>query len=188
MSFVLLLALLVGGDVSAPREATRQAAAPGPGHQRLTVFVGEWRLDGQVKAVPALGLTDAGTVTYHHVNQMANGGFFLETRRTGRGTRGPVSELFVYSFNAATGTYRQDGYDNRGRVRSFTGTVDGLRWSFAGTNTNADGSVTQERFTLTYASDLSSATVRSEHSRDGVTWFERLTGTYTRVPDAARSR
>jgi hypothetical protein len=43
--------------------------------------------------------------------------------------------LDVYSYNARTETYRQDGYDNRGRVRTFTGTVDRLTGSFIGTNT-----------------------------------------------------
>jgi hypothetical protein len=158
-----------------------QAPVPGPEHKKLEVFVGEWNLDGESKAVPALGMNDSGKVAYHHVNLMANGGFFLETRRTGMGTRGPVSELFVYSYNAVSKTYRQDGYNDRGQVRSFTATVNGLVWSFVGTNTNLDGTVTKERYTLTYAPDLQSATVRSEHSKDGVTWYERLTGTYTKV-------
>ena len=165
--------------------AQAPAAAPGPDHARLEVFVGEWSFEGQSQAVPALGMADAGTVAYRHVNQMANGGFFLETRRTGTGPRGPVTELDVYSYNAVTKTYRQDGYDNRGRVRTFTGTVDGLTWSFIGTNTALDGTVTQERFTLRYSPDLRTATVRSEHSKDGVTWYERLTGTYTKVSGAA---
>lgn len=152
-----------------------------PAHRQLDVFVGEWSFAGQLKAVPELGMADVGSVSYRHVNQMANGGFFLETRRTGEGPRGPVTELDVYSYNAASKTYRQDGYDNRGRVRTFSGTVDRLTWSFSGTNTALDGTVTQERFTLTYSPDSRTATVRSEHSRDGLTWHERLTGTYTKL-------
>jgi hypothetical protein len=157
------------------------AAVPGPEHTKLEVFVGEWSFEGESKAVPALGMADAGRVSYRHVNQMANGGFFLETRRTGSGPRGPVTELDVYSYNALTKTYRQDGYDNRGRVRTFTGTVDRLTWSFIGTNTALDGTVTKERFTLTYSPDMRTATVRSEHSKDGIDWYERLNGTYTKV-------
>ncbi len=158
-----------------------QSPAPGPEHQALKVFVGEWDLDAETKAVPALGLTDSGKVAYHHVNEMTNGGFFLETRRTGMSARGPVSELFVYGYSPVSKTYRQDGYGSRGQVRTFTATVSGLVWSFVGTNTNLDGSGTKERYTVTYAPDLQSATVRSEHSKDGVTWYERLTGTYTKV-------
>ena len=163
-----------------------QAPAPGPEHRKLEVFVGVWTFDGESRAVPDLGMTDAGKVSYRHVNQMANGGFFLETRRTGTGPRGALTELFVYSYNTIAKTYRQDGYDSRGRLRTFTGTVDGLKWSFVGTNTSLDGQVTRERFTLTYSSDMLSATVRSEHSRDGMVWHERLTGTYTKVPGAAQ--
>jgi hypothetical protein len=158
-----------------------QAPVRGPEHQRLEVFVGVWSFDGESKAIPALGMTDAGRVSYRHVNQLANGGFFLETRRTGTTPRGPLTELFVYSFNPASKTYRQDCYDSRGRVRAFIGTVDGLRWSFIGTNISADGQVTKERYTLTYSADLSSASVHSEHSKDEVVWYERLTGKYTKL-------
>jgi spore coat protein H len=176
--------------------AQTAASVPSAEHKKLEVFAGIWTFEGESRAVPALGMTDAGRVTYRHVNEMANGGFFLETRRTGSGPRGAVTELFVYSYNTTTRTYRQDAYDSRGRVRTFTGTVDGLIWSFRGTNTNPDGSVTQERYTLTYDAGLLSARVRSEHSKDGVTWYERLTGVYTKVPggpagapvDQARAR
>jgi len=153
---------------------------PGPERKKLDVFVGDWDFAGEVKAVPELGMTDAGPVTYHHVNQMTNGGFFLESRRTGSSPRGPVTELFVYGYDPGTKSYRQYAFDNRGRMRVFTATVDGLRWSFTGTSTGADGTVTTERYTLTYAADLKSATVRSEHSQDGKVWHERLTGTYTK--------
>ena len=186
LPIVLLVGLGAWRAGSSPVSA--QAPAPGPEHSKLEVFVGEWTLEAESKAVPALGMNDSGHVSYRHVSQMANGGFFLETRRTGTGTRGPVSELFIYSYNAVSKTYRQDGYNNRGQVRTFTGTVDGLTWSFAGTNTNVDGSVTQERFTLRYAPDLLSATVRSEHSKDGVTWYERLTGTYTKRASSSAGR
>jgi hypothetical protein len=158
-----------------------QAPVPGPEHKKLEMFVGVWNFEGESLAVPALGMTDAGKISYRHVSQMANGGFFLETRRTGATARGPLTELFVYSYNAATKTYRQECYDNRGRVRTFTGTVDGLTWSFSGTNTTVDGQVTRERFTLTYSADLTSATIRSEHSKDGTTWYLRTTGAYKKV-------
>ncbi len=165
-----------------------QAPAPRPEHHALEVFVGTWNLEGDIKAVPAAGLTDSGHVVYKHVSQMINGGFFLETRRTGTGTRGPVSELFVYSYNAVAKTYRQDGYNDRGIVRQFTGTVDGRTWKFAGTNTSLDGVVTQERFEIVYSGDFRSATVRSEHSNDGVAWYERLTGVYTKTADIGTAR
>jgi len=157
------------------------AQTPGPEYKKLEALVGVWRLEGSVKAVPATGATDSGAVSYLHVSRMINGGFFLETRRTGTGPRGAVSELFLYSYNPATKTYRQDGYGNRGMLRSFIGTVDGSTWMFKGTNTPLGGEPTQERFTLVYSPDMTSATVRSEHSVNGVDWFERLTGKYTRV-------
>jgi len=81
-----------------------QTPTPGPEHKKLEVFVGEWNFEGESRAVPALGMTDAGKVSYRHVNQMANGGFFLEARRTGMEPRGAVPGLFVYSYNAVSKT------------------------------------------------------------------------------------
>ena len=156
-------------------------SGPGPVHERLKALVGVWHFEGQLTAMPALGANDSGRVVYRHVNEMTNGGFFLETRRTGTGPSGAVTELFVYGWDAAAKEYRQDAYDNRGRMRRFTGTVDGHVWTFRGTNLSASGQTTQERFMLTYAPDMMSATVRSEHSSNGADWFERLTGTYTKV-------
>ena len=89
---------------SAAASLSAQSPAPGVEHKKLEIFVGEWRFAGESKAVPALGMTDAGKVSYRHVNQMANGGFFLETRRTGTSARGSVTELFVYSYNAVSKT------------------------------------------------------------------------------------
>jgi len=157
-----------------------QRPMPGPAQEPLKALVGTWHFEGEVKAVPAVGANDSGKVVYTHVNEMTHDGFFLQTHRTGTGPSGDVSELFVYGWDAAAKVYRQDGYNNRGQIRRFTGTLGGLAWRFVGTNISASGQTTQERFTVTYAPDMMSATVRSEHSRDGVEWFERLTGTYTR--------
>ena len=175
--FVLLVSVvLVTGSLMAA-----QRPSPGPSHQPLAALVGVWHFEGEVKAVPAIGASDAGKVVYTHVNTMTNGGFFLETRRTGTGPTGAVEELFVYGWDAGAGVYRQDGYNSRGQIRRFSGKLAGRAWTFTGTNLSSGGRTTQERFTVTYAPDMATATVRSEHSLDGVDWFERLTGTYTRV-------
>lgn len=181
------LAFLLPWFIVVSSVATAQPA-PGPEQARLAALVGVWQFEGQLKAMPALGANDSGLVVYTHITQMANGGFFLETRRTGRGPSGELSELFVYGWDAAAREYRQDAYDSRGRMRRFTGQVAGNVWTFSGTNVSATGQITRERFTVTYAPGLSSATVRSEHSRDGVTWYERLTGTYTRTSTTVPAR
>jgi hypothetical protein len=165
-----------------------QGRGPTPEHKKLEVFVGAWSFEGESKAVPELGMNDAGKISYRHVNTMINGGFYLETRRTGTNAQGPLTELFVYSYDPLTKMYRQDAYDSRGRVRTFSATVQGLTWSFTGVNTSADGKVTKERYTLTYSADMTSATLRSEHSRDGAVWYERTTGTYRKLPGTAAGR
>jgi hypothetical protein len=173
---LVTLALILQGRV-----AYAQRPMPGPAQAPLLLLVGVWHFDGEAKAVPAVSANDAGPVHYTHVNEMVHDGFFLETHRTGIGPSGPVSELFVYGWDESAKVYRQDGYNNRGQIRRFTGTLDGHTWRFTGTNTSASGRVTYERFTVTYDPDMVSASLRSEHSADGAQWFERLTGRYTKA-------
>lgn len=93
-----------------------------------------------------------------------------------------MEELWLYSYNPVTKTYRMDATTGRSLVRNFTFTIRNNVWSFTGTNTNTAGVTTLERFAITFSEDGASANVRSEHSVDGKAWFERLTGTYTRAP------
>ena len=100
---------------------------------------------------------------------MINGGFFLETRRTGTLRRGAVSELFVTATTPSLKLYRQDG------LRQSRHGPD-VHWNDRRSDLDVQGDehaahwrTTQERFTIVYAPDMSSATVRSEHSKDGVT-------------------
>jgi Protein of unknown function (DUF1579) len=128
------------GWVSAPSPVLAQSPAPGPEHQQLKVFVGEWDLNAESKAVPALGMNDSGKVVYHHVNEMTNGGFFLETRRTGMSARGPVSELFVYGYSPGVVVRRHEHEPRRQRnegtvhahLRSRSAVRDGTVGAFEG--------------------------------------------------------
>ena len=87
------LGVCVGAGLVA---ADRRVQAPRAEHEALEAFVGVWNFDGETSAIPELGMMDAGKVAYTHVNQMANGGYFLETRRTGTGPNGrSPSSLFT---------------------------------------------------------------------------------------------
>lgn len=167
--------------VAVPAQA-QTAARLGPRADQIATFVGTWRLEGTVKAVEATGATDAGPVSYLQVGKLVNDGAILQVQRTGTGPRGPVEELWLYRYNPVTHTYRMDATTGRGVLRNFSLTIADRTWSFVGTNITPAGVTTRERFTITFSADMASATVRSEHSVDGKAWFERLTGTYTRVP------
>lgn len=176
---VLLLALVA--SVGSIRPVAQAAPPFGREQKQFESLVGLWKLEGTLKAIEATGATDSGPVSYMHVNRFVNDGTILQVRRTGTGPRGPVEELWMYTYNPVTNTYRMDGSTGRNVIRNFTIKIKGPIWTFAGTNTTAAGVTTRERFTITYAPDMASATVRSEHSTDGKVWFERLTGTYTKV-------
>jgi hypothetical protein len=157
----------------------------GPQAGKIKTFVGTWKLEGVVKAVEATGATDSGAVSYTQVGKLVNDGAMVQVQRTGTGPRGPVQELWLYSYNRVTKTYRMDANTGRSAIRNFTIKIKDDTWSFTGQNTSIAGVSTLERFTITFNPEMTSGTVRSEHSTDGKEWFERLTGTYTRVSEPA---
>ena len=166
--------------------ATLSAQAPdplGPQANRLKALLGTWTLEGTVKAIEATGATDSGRVAYTQVGTLVNGGAILQMQRTGTGPLGPVQEVWRYSYNPLTKSYRMDATTARNVVRAFTLTIEGDVWSFDGTNTSLSGVVTFERFTIHFSPDMSTAVGRSEHSTDKKTWYERLTGTYRKSLD-----
>jgi hypothetical protein len=159
-----------------------QGADPlGPQADRLKALLGTWELEGTVKAIEATGATDSGAVSYTQVGSLVNGGAILQMQRTGTGPRGRVEELWRYSYDPAARTYRMDATTLQKVERHFTLTIEGDTWSFEGSNTTAAGVTTLERFTIRFSADMTSAVGRSEHSVDGKTWYERLTGKYRKV-------
>jgi hypothetical protein len=76
-----------------------------------------------------------------------------------------------------------DATTTRNVIRNFVLEIEGDTWSFEGTNITPAGIMTLERFTIRFSPDRSSAAGRSEHSADGKTWHERLTGTYTKIAE-----
>ena len=155
----------------------------GPQADRLKAMLGTWKLEGTVKPIAATGATDSGPVSYTQVGRLVNDGAILQVHRTGTGPRGPVEEVWRYSYNPLAKTYLMDATTLRNVIRNFVFTIEGDTWSFEGTNITPAGVTTLERFTIRFSPDMSSATGRSEHSADGKTWYERLTGTYTKVAD-----
>ena len=159
-------------------------------------------------AVP--GLTESGnTVTVHTVaaHGRSVGDIVVITGAGVSGYNGtfavasvPSPRSFTYTnptaglanSGAGTATYsapfqvRIGGNDSAvigGTVQPYTVTnvqnainaIPGFAATVTVTNAAATG------FTVTYSADMSSATVRSEHSANGVDWFVRLTGVYTKV-------
>lgn len=160
----------------------QDAARLGPRADKIQALVGTWKVEGTVQPVEVTGATDSGPISYTQVGKLVNDGAIVQVQRTGTGPRGPVEELWMYSYNPVTKTYRMDASTGRSVIRNFTFKINGDVWTFTGTNTTVAGVTTLERFTLTFNADMTSATVRSEHSVDGKQWFERLTGTYTKQP------
>jgi hypothetical protein len=175
---VVLLAAVVAVGPARAQEPT----GLGPHAGQLMAFVGTWKLEGAVKAIEATGATDSGPISYVQVGKLVNDGAILQVQRKGTGPRGVVEELWMYRYNAVTKTYHMDASTSRRVQRNFTFTIRNHTWSFVGTNITPAGVATRERFTIAFSPDMSSATGRSEHSVDGRTWFERLTGIWTRVP------
>jgi hypothetical protein len=177
-----VLSLLAGAWLAATISA--QGRDPlGPQADSLKAMLGTWKLEGTLQRIEATRATDSGPVSYTQVGMLVNDGAILQVRRTGTGPRGAVEEVWRYSYDPLTKTYRMDATTTRNVIRNFVLEIEADTWSFEGTNITPAGIRTLERFTIRFSPDRSSAIGRSEHSADGKTWHERLTGTYTRIAE-----
>jgi len=153
------------------------ALKPGPEHQKLSAFVGNWTFEGEAKASP---MGPAGKVTGTDRIQWLPGGFFLERRSEGKGPAGDMKALEIMGYDSAKKVYTYSYFDSMGAAGSGTMTVSGNTWNVTGTGSMGEKTL-QERCALTFASGGTSLDVKCEGSTDGKTWTPTLEGKATKT-------
>jgi hypothetical protein len=152
-----------------------QAPKPGPEQERLQPFVGNWTLDGEVKAGP---FGPAGKVTgTDRVESL--GGFFIQRNFQSKGPQGELRGTHIFGYDALKKTYVQSGYNSAGAYSSGTVTVSGNTWTFNSSGV-AGGKPIQERCTVTFGAGNASLDVACDASTDGKTWSPTFSGKVTR--------
>lgn len=154
-----------------------QATKPGPEHQRLGAFVGNWTFVGELKPGP---MGAGGKMTGSDRIQWLPGNFFIERRFEGKGPMGAASGLEIMGYDSAKKAYTYSFFDSTGMMSSGTMTVSGNTWTAAGTTSMA-GKTMQERCSLIFAAGSTSLDIKCGMSADGKTFIPLFEGTATKA-------
>ena len=162
------------GVVSA--QAPPAAPKPGPEHQQLAGFVGNWTFAGEMKPGP---MGPGGKMTGTDRLQWMPGNFFVERRFEGTGPMGKISGTEIMGYDSAKKAHTYMYVDSVGSQSSGTMAVKGNTWTFTGTG-SMGGKAMQERCTLVFA-DASTLKIACEVSGDGKSWMPMMEGTATKA-------
>jgi hypothetical protein len=154
-----------------------QAPKPGPEHQRLGAFVGNWTFVGELKPGP---MGAGGKMTGSDRIQWLPGNFFIERRFEGKGPMGAASGLEIMGYDSAKKAYTYSFFDSTGMMSSGTMTVSGNTWTAVGTTSMA-GKTMQERCSLTFGAGSTSLDIKCGMSADGKTFNPLFEGTATKA-------
>jgi hypothetical protein len=154
-----------------------QAPKPGPEHQKLAAFVGNWAFTGEMKPGP---MGPGGKLTGTDRIQWLPGNFFLERRFEMKGQMGEMRGLEILGFDAAKNAHTYSYFDSTGASGLGTMTMSGSTWSATGT-ASMGGKVMPERCNLSFAAGSASLNIRCDVSTDGgKTWMPMIEGTATK--------
>jgi len=170
----IAMAMGLAGIVSGQAPA---APKPGPEHQKLGAFVGNWTFAGEMKGGPA---GPGGKMTGTDRVQWMPGNFFIERRFEGTGPMGKSSGLEIIGYDTAKKTYTFTFVDSMGSMSSGTMKVSGDTWTTAGTGTMG-GHAMQERCTLAFGAGSTTLKISCEASPDGQKWAPVFEGTATKA-------
>ena len=124
----LCVAVLVMGCQIAAAQAPA-AATPGPEHQRLGYFVGNWTSEGEMKPGPT---GPGGKVTTTDTCEWFEGRFAVICRSEGKTPMGPSKSIGIMTYSSEEKVYTYYGIDNSsmGMASVPKGTIQGDTWTY----------------------------------------------------------
>ena len=160
-------------------QAQNAAPKPDPETEKLHVFVGHWRGEGETKPLPQH--PTAQKLVFEETNEMILGGFFLEVRDSGM----MGLQLYIIGYDPAKKTYPVAWYTDAGTTTFGTMTCEGNTWILTWSS-ESGGKPHQGKFTMNVAPDGMSHTDKQEASSDGTTWITVYEGKLTKVSSEAK--
>jgi len=148
-------------------EAQQPAGAPQPSpeHKKLSVFVGTWTDEAEMKPGP---LGPGGRMSLTETCEWFTGGFSVVCHTETLALMGHLETLTVLTYDPDEKFYRFYEFNSVGLSSSAKGTVDGDTWTFNG-EVKIGGKLIKSRFAITLPSP-DSATMKSEMSVDDGPW------------------
>ena len=128
------LCLLLG---AAPIYA-QGAPQPGPEHQRLAFWEGQWTFEGEMAETP---MGPGGKVSSKDRCEWFEGGFAIVCHTEGQNPMGPVKGLSISTYDPGAKTYTYYGIDSSGFPAFAKGSVDGKTWTYHSESTMGEQKV-----------------------------------------------
>ena len=168
MRCLTVLVAVVSVSVAAVIAQKQEMPKPGPEHQRLGAFVGNWAFEGELKPGP---LGPGGKMTGTDRIEWAPGNFFVQRNYQGNSPNvpGEMHGLEILAYDGAKKIYTFNAFDSLGMMESGTMTVKGNTWSTTGTMTIGAATM-RDRCSLEFGAGGSTLTMKCEVSTDGKTW------------------
>ncbi|WP_310489355.1 DUF1579 family protein [Chamaesiphon sp. VAR_69_metabat_338] len=146
-----------------------QSIAPSLEIQRLHLFVGKWKTEGETHAradAPAV------KVAFMDTYEWMPGKFFLVHRADGQIGNEQLNTLEFIGYDPSSQTYTCHSFDSRGNSDLFQATLRDHTWTIEGKSS---------RFTGVFTSTGSTLTGKWEQSSDGVNWLPWMDVKLTKI-------
>lgn len=171
---LILSAGLAAAAVLARPQHT-EVPKPGPEHQKLGYFVGEWKSEGEMKPGP---MGPGGKMSGSSRCKWLPGNFFVTCEDSASSPMGQVAGLGVLGYDAAKKVYTWNGYNNMGQAESASGNINGKTWAYTG-DADMGGKIYKSRYVMVETSPTA-YTFSMDLSEDGKTWTKVMDGTVTK--------
>ena len=149
---------------------------PSPEHKRLQFFVGDWKVEGDIKQ-SAFGPAGKMTATQHC--EWFDGQFHVTCRGEGTELGVKSKDLVIFGYDAAQGVYTRYNIGSSGEGALATAKLDGKIWRWQGGEKDTTKGM-QVRFPATEVSP-DSYTFQVDVSIDGKPFVTVLQGKATRI-------
>jgi hypothetical protein len=149
---------------------------PGPEQQKLTRFVGTWKMESTLQASP---FGPAGSATGTETCRMFEGGWHLVCDSSGTGPMGALKSHFIMTYDRGAKQYRYFAINAYPDAETATGTVSGNTWTWT-SRMDIAGKTIHSRFILTETSPTVH-TFTWESSEDGKSWKTVMEGKSTKT-------
>ena len=177
MKQIVLAAGLVASLSATALLGQAPAPKPGPEHQKLNIWVGDWTYEGEDQATP---LGPAGKFAGKMTDRPILGGFFVEWRIEEPGPAGPNQYVGVCGYDGLNKKYFWNGFASDGSFHSVSYTIDGTTVSLSGVHQFKDKAY-KIRGTVVFGADFASFVQKREISVDGQTWMPHWQGKFTKT-------
>ena len=175
VAFAICLMLFAGMALA---QAPGEMPKPGPEHEKLGYFVGNWTNEGEMTSTPFM---PGGKFTGKDTCEWFEGGFAVICKSQGKGPMGPTKHIGIMGYSAEEKAYTYFGVDNGPMAMTTVprGTVKGDTWTYHD-EAMMGGQMVKSRFTMKIVSEKSYTFEWAMQGEDG-TWTTIMKGTSTRA-------